>query len=174
MSIVAKIFGGLFGGGAQGVANAATTVAGAFRVNAEAADKRAHTEFMGVHQQYAMEFLHPPQGWFANVVDGLNRLVRPSMAFSVIGLFAYCMADPIGFTGRMLALESVPDFLWYGGGMVLAFYFQGRMQYKKHAEQRVHKAADLAGIVAKMDDLQKLRKKRGRAISLDSTNPVYG
>ena len=36
-------------------------------------------------------------GWFDRIVNGLNRMPRPMLAFGTLGLFGYAMVDPAGF-----------------------------------------------------------------------------
>ena len=39
-------------------------------------------------------------GWFDRLVNGVNRLPRPFLAFGTIGLIVYAMADPVQFARR--------------------------------------------------------------------------
>lgn len=115
------------GGGAKGVADAVTDVAEVFRPNAEASAQRASDQSTGARGQYASEFAGPERkGWFNSLVDGLNRLPRPMMAFGTIALIVYAMQDPIGFTIRMKGLDAVPQELWWLLGAVVSFYFGAR------------------------------------------------
>jgi hypothetical protein len=63
------------------------------------------------------------------MVNGLNRLPRPMLAFGTIGLFCYAMADPQAFALRMVGLNAVPEPLWWLLGAVVAFYFGARETY---------------------------------------------
>jgi hypothetical protein len=72
------------------------------------------------------EYHLPSLGWFDRVVNGLNRLPRPFLAFGTIGLFVYAMVDPPGFAARMVGLNAVPEPLWWLLGAVVAFYFGAR------------------------------------------------
>src|SRR3954471_4285756 len=78
--------------------------------NKDAKEQNIATEQQAVLEQYAAEFQGPERlGWWNSFVDGLNRLVRPSMTFGTIGLFVWCAVDPISFTVAMTALQAVPD-----------------------------------------------------------------
>lgn len=77
-------------------------------------------------KQFAQEFEHPALGWFDRMVDGLNRLPRPMLAFGTIGLFVFAMADPLNFSRRMVGLNAVPEPLWWLLGAVVTFYFGSR------------------------------------------------
>lgn len=63
---------------------------------------------------------------FDRVVNGLNRLPRPLLAFGTLGLFAYAMLDPPGFALRMTGLNAMPEPLWWLVGAIVAFYFGAR------------------------------------------------
>lgn len=77
-------------------------------------------------QEMAAEFGTEPQGWFDRLVNGLNRLPRPFLAFGTIGLLVYAMVDPQQFAQRMVGLNAVPEPLWWLLGAVVAFYFGAR------------------------------------------------
>lgn len=123
MGLIQAIFGGLFGGGRNVVAETAEV----FRPNAEHSAQRAADYAMGAQGQFAAEFAAPERkGWFNALVDGLNRLPRPAMAYGTIWLFIYAMYDPLAFSERMVGLAAVPDQLWWLLGAIVSFYFGAR------------------------------------------------
>lgn len=65
-------------------------------------------------------------GRFNNMVDAMNRLPRPLLALGSLGLVAYSMLDPAGFSQRMTALSNMPDALWWLIGAVITFTFGAR------------------------------------------------
>lgn len=81
---------------------------------------------MAALNQLGAEFENPSAGWFDQLVNGLNRLPRPMLAFGTIGLFVYAMCDPQAFALRMVGLNAVPEPLWWLLGAVVAFYFGAR------------------------------------------------
>jgi hypothetical protein len=107
MGWLSTIFGAIFGGGRNVIAETAEV----FRPNAEAADARAADTQAAALRQMAAEF-GSVQGPWGRFVDGLNRLPRPAMAFGCIFLFASAMTDPIWFAERMQGLALVPEPLW--------------------------------------------------------------
>lgn len=76
--------------------------------------------------QFAQEFAHPSASWFDRLIDGVNRLPRPMLAFGTIGLIVFAMADPLSFSRRMVGLNAVPEPLWWLLGAVVTFYFGSR------------------------------------------------
>ncbi|MGL6210074.1 MAG: holin family protein [Paracoccaceae bacterium] len=81
---------------------------------------------MAALNQLGAEFENPSAGWFDRLVNGINRLPRPMLAFGTIGLFIYAMVDPTRFAARMVGLNAVPEPLWWLLGAVVAFYFGAR------------------------------------------------
>ncbi|MES2434628.1 MAG: holin family protein [Pseudomonadota bacterium] len=77
-------------------------------------------------EQFGDEFSTGSASWFDRLVNGLNRLPRPLLAFGTIGLFVYAMVDPADFALRMVGLNAVPEPLWWLLGAVVAFYFGAR------------------------------------------------
>lgn len=77
-------------------------------------------------EQFGDEFSNTSASWFDRLVNGLNRLPRPLLAFGTIGLFVYAMMDPADFALRMVGLNAVPEPLWWLLGAVVAFYFGAR------------------------------------------------
>jgi hypothetical protein len=77
-------------------------------------------------EQLGAEFVNNSTNWFDTVVNGINRLPRPMLAFGTIGLFVYAMVDPPRFADRMVGLNAVPEPLWWLLGAVVAFYFGAR------------------------------------------------
>lgn len=124
MGVISQIFGGpaaisSLGQAAKGVAEVLTPSATRrMELSAEAQ--------MAALSQLGDEYQMPALGWFDRMVNGLNRLPRPFLAFGTIGLFVYAMADPQGFAARMVGLNAVPEPLWWLLGAVVAFYFGAR------------------------------------------------
>lgn len=77
-------------------------------------------------KEFSAEFDNPSAGWFDRLVNGLNRLPRPLLAYGTIGLFVYAMTDPQAFALRMVGLNAVPEPLWWLLGAVVTFYFGAR------------------------------------------------
>ncbi len=111
---------------ARAVGGAVAEVSEVFTVNRTKAEMGAQARYQAALAQAGAEFAQKPLGWFDRFVNGLNRLPRPIMALSTVGLFAYAMADPDGFSLRMQGLAYVPEPLWWLLGAVVSFYFGAR------------------------------------------------
>lgn len=146
----------LFGGGVRQIAEGAAEVGRVFagdKAAREAAQAAAYQAALG---QFGAEFQRPARSWFDGFVDGINRLPRPILAFSTLGLFAYAMKDPVSFTARMQGLAHVPEPLWWIMGSVIAFYFGARETFKA----REFRASSRAEVQATVDTIREIEAIR--------------
>lgn len=140
MGLISTVLNTIFGGGRNVVAETAQV----FRENAENAAIREVDRHDAALSQYAAEF-RCPRSPFDTVIDGINRLPRPMLAFGTIGLFVSAMVDPLWFSERMQGLALVPEALWWLMGAIVSFYFGARHQLKGQQFQR-----DLAETLSRM------------------------
>ena len=124
MGVIGKMIGGP--GAVAALGEAAKGVAEVFAPNATRKMELSAEAQMAALQQLGEEYQHPAMGWFDRLVNGLNRLPRPFLAFGTLGLFTYAMVDPEGFAKRMVGLNAVPEPLWWLLGAIVAFYFGAR------------------------------------------------
>ncbi|AUH63949.1 holin family protein [Paracoccus zhejiangensis] len=108
------------------VGQAATGMAEVFTQNATRRMELDEEAYARAITQLGQEFQAVPAGGFDRFVDGLNRMPRPLMTLGVLGLFAYAMVEPIGFSARMHGLALVPEPLWWLLGAIVSFYFGAR------------------------------------------------
>lgn len=103
-------------------------------------------------EQLGAEFVHGSTNGFDRVVNGINRMPRPMLAFGTIGLFVYAMVDPPRFAERMVGLNAVPEPLWWLLGAVVAFYFGARETHYFRARQTAAAAVTTPPTPARADD----------------------
>lgn len=132
MGLIERLFAAVFGDGR----NIIVETAQVFRENTESAAVREAATKQQAMQQFASEFAVPRQGWFDRLMDGLNRLPRPLLAYGTIGLFVVAMVDPVWFSTRMQGIALVPDPLWWLMGAIVSFYFGARHQAHTQDFQR--------------------------------------
>lgn len=106
-----------------------------FRENAEAGAERRHDLTKSVLAQFAREFENAGPSQFDRVINGINRLPRPAMAFGTLALFVSAMVDPLWFADRMAGMALVPEPLWWLLGAIVSFYFGARHQAKSQEFQ---------------------------------------
>lgn len=124
MGLIGKVLGGPTAVTALG--QAATGFAEVFTPSATRRMELSAEAQMAALQQLGEEYSLPSTGWFDRMVNGLNRLPRPMLAFGTLGLFVYAMVDPPGFGARMVGLNAIPEPLWWLLGAIVAFYFGAR------------------------------------------------
>ena len=127
MGVIGQILGGP--GAVAALGEAAKGVAETFVPNATRKMELSAEAQMAALRQLGEEYSLPSTGWFDRMVNGLNRLPRPLLAFGTLGLFVYAMVDPVRFSARMVGLNAVPEPLWWLLGAVVAFYFGARETY---------------------------------------------
>jgi Holin of 3TMs, for gene-transfer release len=120
----------LFGGGARQIAKGAAEVGRVFVGDKAAREAQGAAAYQAALGQFGAEVSRPARTWFDGLVDGLNRLPRPILAFSILGLFGFAMLDPVSFAARMQGLALIPEPLWWIIGTVIAFYFGARETFK--------------------------------------------
>lgn len=124
MGIVDRIAGGA--AAVSAVGEAARNVAEVFVPSATRRMELSAEAQMAALRQLGEEYQHPALSGFDRVLNALNRLPRPCLAFGTLGLFIYAMVDPPGFALRMAGLNAVPEPLWWLLGAIVAFYFGAR------------------------------------------------
>ena len=132
MGLIGSLFGALFGGGRNAIAETVEV----FQENKEAAAERQAAYRAAALQQFASEFVVERKGLFDRFMDALNRVPRPAMALGTLGLFVAAMTDPIWFSSRMQGIALVPEPLWWLMGAIVSFYFGARYQVKAQDFQR--------------------------------------
>jgi Holin of 3TMs, for gene-transfer release len=124
MGVIGKLIGAP--GAVTALGEAAQGVAEVFVPSATKRMELSAEAQMAALRQLGEEYQHPALSWFDRMVNGLNRLPRPLLAFGTIGLFVYAMVDPVAFAQRMVGLNAVPEPLWWLLGAIVAFYFGAR------------------------------------------------
>jgi hypothetical protein len=124
MGVIGRLVGSP--GAVTALGDAAKGVAEVFLPSATRKMELSAEAQMAALRQLGEEYQHPALNWFDRLVNGLNRLPRPLLAFGTLGLFTYAMVDPEGFARRMVGLNAVPEPLWWLLGAIVAFYFGAR------------------------------------------------
>ena len=124
MGVIGKLIGAP--GAVSALGEAAEGLAEVFLPSATRRMELSAEAQMAALRQLGEEYQHPALSWFDRMVNGLNRLPRPLLAFGTIGLFVYAMVDPVPFAQRMVGLNAVPEPLWWLLGAIVAFYFGAR------------------------------------------------
>jgi hypothetical protein len=124
MGLIDRVVGGP--GAVSALGTAAKGVAEVFVPSATRRMELSTEAQMAALRQLGEEYGQPSFGLFDRVVNGLNRLPRPFLAFGTLGLFVFAMVEPEAFARRMVGLNAVPEPLWWLLGAIVAFYFGAR------------------------------------------------
>ncbi|WP_419902150.1 holin family protein [Kiloniella sp.] len=135
--MIKKVFDFL-GGGILGGVKELSEVFFGNRSNRESAEAR---RVEAVHGQFAAEFnTRLNRTIWDSLVDGLNRLPRPIFVALIIYYFWLAYADPTEFQIMNLALDTVPETMWWVLSSIIAFYFAAReLKYSREKKMSLSK-----------------------------------
>jgi hypothetical protein len=150
MGVIDKVLGGP--GAVSALGQAAKGVAEVFVPSATRRMELSAEAQMAALRQLGEEYQHPALSWFDRLVNGLNRLPRPLLAFGTLGLFVFAMVDPVGFAARMVGLNAVPEPLWWLLGAIVAFYFGARETWYFRNRPVASQGAAASGAAAMVED----------------------
>lgn len=160
MAIINPI-SGMIDAAAKGV----ETVAGVFTTNKEKEAQRSADEQMALMKAYQAEFnQRSNRTWVDSFADGFNRIVRPFIVTLVISIFLIAYISPKQLAEITLAMSSIPDGYWALLGVIIAFYFGGRMQLK--SQQFKFNESQTDAIRALIET-----KKEFRKLEMDTDEP---
>lgn len=112
-------------------------------------------------EQFAAEFQDQKNRGFLNdLANFLNRLPRPLITFFVLYSFYIAINDPESFGEIAVQLAVVPDGYWALLGVIITFYFGGRMQVKSQDFQFKQHAAK--SVAAQIQAHKEIREALGQ------------
>lgn len=164
-----------------GIFRGAKDLSEVFVENKENKGQRGHVERItdmelskSVLDQFAAEF-HARQNrskW-DSFVDGLNRLPRPLMTFSVLGFFVLAPLAPERFMLIAASYEMVPPGYWALLSVIVGFYFGGRMQLKKaDMSLRVDQVKAAKELVAMREEFRAMDVEEEKNTELEFQNAL--
>lgn len=159
-------------GGAQtvgSIGDAAEGLSEVFVPNATRAMELAAEIHQATLETAAAEFEYAGDGWFDRMINGLNRVPRPLLALGTLGLFIYAMADPVGFSARMVGLQEVPEPLWWLLGAIVSFYFGARELHYSRTPETAQSGRPRRNL---RERLGNVFQRRQRADTPDTDNPA--
>lgn len=128
-------FSKITGAGISNTINSTTGLVGTIFGDKAASNRARHDENIATSQQYAAEFQYRgSRNWFDSIIDGLNRIPRPLIAFQVVfspwaGLYMI-FNYPDEWELLTAGLTVLPTGIWIMYSTVIGFFFGGRMQIK--------------------------------------------
>lgn len=122
-----------------------------FRENAEAGAQRDADYRQAALAQYGREFhARSNRTWLDAFADALNRLIRPVMTIATLYPLVATVRAPAAMEEVWTALATLPNGYWALLGIIIPFYFGGRMQTKALDASMFKSAATaVAGLVGK-------------------------
>ena len=114
-------------------------------------DQQHHAGQTNAREQFAAEFMAPRENrtWFDSLIDGINRLPRPTIVGLIIAYFILSFHDPVLFAQINQGLMNIPEPMWVIAGGVIGFYFTLREIKHSRDGKAFAKAAENAMSIEK-------------------------
>lgn len=123
--------------GVKAVGDTVVNVKGAFTGNRQEQDEQQSKKFLMGLQAYSAEFApRENRTWWDSLWDGLNRMPRPLIVVAIFWYFILAYKNPTEFQVLNVALETVPDNMWYIMSAVVSFYFVAR-EFQKNRDNKM-------------------------------------
>lgn len=114
----------------SGIGGAVSKVASTFVGDRAARDAQYSSENIATYGQFASEFQVKNRTWFDSLIDGINRLPRPTITAMVIYYFVAAVRDPIQFQKINISLDTIPENMWLIAFSIISFFFVAREMQK--------------------------------------------
>lgn len=121
---------GLITGAVTGVGKAVSGVVGAIWGDQSERDAQRSGENIATYGQFASEFQVQNRTWFDSLIDGINRLPRPTITAMVIYYFVTAVNNPIQFQKINISLDTIPENMWMIAFSIISFFFVAREMQK--------------------------------------------
>lgn len=164
--MLSKIFGFLGGGAIEGVTNGIVKVKEVFSGNQAERDRQEHAIHSKGMDAYQAEWASSRRNrtLWDSFWDGMNRMPRPVIVMMTLAYFGLSYFDPHEFQIVNLALDTVPERMWWIAGGLMGFYFSAREISKFREKKKMAMDDDaFATHMAKIENLEKLKAEREQA-----------
>lgn len=125
-------------------------------------DEYSSNENIAGLNQFASEFnQRENRTWWDSLVDGINRLMRPSAFFTFIGMFWLAVYDPTYFALIVVSLKQIPELFWYTLLAMIGFLFPSRIIEKGSVGKWLSsiKNQDISKTINAAKEIEKVRKE---------------
>lgn len=132
-----------------------------FKGSQQERDKYKHQKFSQTMNQFSSEFhRRENRTWWDSFWDGFNRMPRPVIVILIITYFLMAYFDPIEFQKINLALDSVPERMWWAFSVIMGFYFVAREFQKNRDKSMALSNKDFDSRLEKLRSLENLSKEK--------------
>ena len=116
-----------FSKGVETVGDTVVNVKKTFTGSKADQDLYAHEQFISGLEGYSKEFTNRAnRTWWDSLWDGVNRMPRPLIVVAIFWYFSLSYRNPEEFQVLNLALDTVPERMWWIMSAVVSFYFVAR------------------------------------------------
>ena len=123
--------------GVKAVGKTVVDVRKVFKGSEADKDLYSHERFIASQQAYVSEFSQQNnRTWWDSLWDGINRMPRPLIVFAIFWYFWLSFSDTYEFQEVNVALDSVPEQMWWIMSAVISFYFAAR-EFQKGRDKKM-------------------------------------
>ncbi len=152
----------------ESVGKVVNNVAQTFTGSQKERDLQNTNAFISTQAQYGKEFNQKNRNFLDSLVDGYNRIIRPSIVTIVIYYFHLSYSDTIQFQKINTGLSTVPEPMWYVLSAIIGFYFCARELHKHRQSKLMLSDSDFKKVQDRMKTLDNMKKEQNKIDEADS------
>ncbi len=120
-------------------------------------DSQASNERVTGLDELKSEFVNQ-YNWWDSLWNGFNRMVRPAFVCLSIAYLLLAFFDAIAFIKYNETISTIPVFIQTFLGMIIGFFFAGKMIPPKKAE--IMKPSQFKALIKRIDTLDEIRQRK--------------
>lgn len=161
-----------FGKTVETVGNTVVDVTKVFKGSESDRENNTHQQYLASMQAFSNEFA-PKQNrtkW-DSFWDGINRMPRPLIVIAIFSYFGLSYYSPTEFQALNVALDTVPEQMWWIMTAVVSFYFAAREFQKGRDTKMALSDKEFKSVQERIAKLREKTEKELPAKSMDYINP---
>ena len=161
-----------FGKTVESVGDTVVDVTKVFKGSEADRDNYRHERFMAGLEAYSAEFAQRENRTkWDSLWDGINRMPRPLIVLAIFGYFGLSYVNPEEFQALNIALDTVPEQMWWIMTAVVSFYFAAREFQKGRDTKLALSDKEFNEVQSRIAKLRQKAEKELPPKSPDYTNP---
>jgi len=141
---------------------ATVNVVGAFSGNQRDRYKQDGDRYRSALAAYASESAPNGTRW-DSFWNGINRMPRPMIVVAIFCYFGLAYENPTEFQILNIALDTVPEQMWWVMSAVIGFYFAAREFHKNREKKLALSDDDFQLMSARISALRKSEEKKNES-----------
>jgi uncharacterized protein (TIGR02594 family) len=123
--------------------------------NQQERDQQANDRFLAGLNTFSAEFGNREnRTWWDSFWDGFNRMPRPVIVCLVLAYFVMSYIDPTEFQVLNVALDTVPERMWWVLSAIISFFFVAREFQKSRDKKMALSSSEFNEVQRRIKDLR--------------------